>query len=55
MVTIRDLLLARAEDDSPALRWREGDTIRTPTWREYVAAAARLATVLQERLSLIHI
>lgn len=50
MATIRDLLLARTEDDSPALRWREGDTIRTLTWREYVAAAARLATVLQERL-----
>lgn len=50
-MTVRDLLLARAADDRPALRWREAGQVRTLTWREYVAAAARLATELESRLA----
>jgi len=49
-VTIRDLLLARADDDRPALRWREGPDTRELSWREYVAAAGRLAQRLQADL-----
>ncbi|HJQ07443.1 MAG TPA: AMP-binding protein [Nocardioides sp.] len=49
-MTVRDLLLARAEDDRPALRWREEGTIRSLSWREYVAAAGRLADDLEARL-----
>jgi fatty-acyl-CoA synthase len=56
-MTVRDLLLARSQDDRPALRWREAgpadgeDGIRELSWREYVAAAARLAASLEARLS----
>ena len=49
-MTVRALLLARAEDDRPALRWREAGTVRTLTWREYVAAAARLAVRIERDL-----
>ncbi|GAB3859822.1 fatty-acid--CoA ligase FadD1 [Nocardioides maradonensis] len=49
-MTVRDLLLARADDDRPALRWREEGRVRTLSWREYVAAAARLADDLEARL-----
>lgn len=49
-MTVRDLLLARAEDDRPALRWREAGSVRTLTWREYVGAAARLAGDLERGL-----
>jgi fatty-acyl-CoA synthase len=44
--TVRDLLLARAEDDATALRF-EG---RAWTWREQVAEASRRARWLLERL-----
>lgn len=46
MTTIRDLLLARADDDAPALL--AGD--RRWTWREYVATAAARAGALGEML-----
>ncbi|MEV5002338.1 AMP-binding protein [Nocardioides sp. LML1-1-1.1] len=49
-MTVRDLLLARAEDDRPALRWREAGSVRTLTWREYVGAAARLAADVEHDL-----
>ncbi|KRC50073.1 MULTISPECIES: AMP-binding protein [unclassified Nocardioides] len=49
-MTVRDLLLARAEDDRPALRWREAGSVTSLSWREYVAAAARLAGELEARL-----
>ncbi|WGX99378.1 AMP-binding protein [Nocardioides sp. L-11A] len=49
-MTVRDLLLARADDDRPALRWRDAGSVRELTWRQYVATAARLATSLEERL-----
>ena len=49
-MTVRDLLLARAEDDRPALLWREAGSPTSRSWREYVAAAARLATALESRL-----
>lgn len=54
-MTVRDLLLARAEDDRPALRWREAgpvgrDRVVSLSWREYVAAAARLAHEIETRL-----
>jgi fatty-acyl-CoA synthase len=45
-VTIRDLLLARAEHDSPALLTRE----RTWTWRELVADASSRAAAIAELL-----
>lgn len=50
MSTIRDLLLERAHSDGVAVRWRDGDRIAELTWREYVAAASRLASALEERL-----
>lgn len=50
MSTVRDLLLAQAESDRVALRWREGDRIAELTWRQYVAAAWRLASALEARL-----
>ena len=46
MTTLRDLLLARADDDRPALL--AGD--RTWSWREYVMAASGRAAALQELL-----
>lgn len=49
-MTVRDLLLARADDDRPALRWREAGSVRELSWRDYVAAAARLAAALEARL-----
>ncbi len=49
-MTVRDLLLARAADDRPALLWREAGSVRTLTWREYVAAAARLADRIEREL-----
>lgn len=49
-MTVRDLLLARAEDDRPALHWREAGQVSTLSWREYVAAAIRLAGELEGRL-----
>jgi len=49
-VTVRDLLLARAEDDGPALLWREDEEVRSLSWREYVVAAATLAAALESRL-----
>ncbi|RZI79243.1 MAG: acyl-CoA synthetase, partial [Microbacterium sp.] len=49
--TVRDRLLARADDDRPALAWREGDRIRTLSWREYVRAAASLAADVRARLA----
>lgn len=49
-MTVRDLLLARADDDRPALLWREAGSVVALTWREYVAAAARLARQLEARL-----
>lgn len=49
-MTVRDLLLARADDDRPALRWREAGSVRTLTWREYVGTAARLAAGLEREL-----
>lgn len=40
MPTIRDLLVAHADSDRPALRWREaGGALRRLSWREYVAEA----------------
>ena len=50
-MTLRDLLLARAKDDRPALRWREAGSVREVSWRTYVAAAARLAADLEGRLA----
>lgn len=50
-MTVRDLLLARAGDDRPALLWREAGQVRTCTWRAYVAGAARLARDLESRLA----
>ncbi len=49
-MTVRDLLLARAEDDRPALLWREAGSPVSCSWREYVAAAARLAQDLESGL-----
>ncbi|GAA3543085.1 AMP-binding protein [Nocardioides daeguensis] len=49
-MTVRDLLLARSDDDRPALRWREAGSVRELSWRQYVAAAARLAADLEGRL-----
>lgn len=49
-MTVRDLLLARSDDDRPALRWREAGSVRELSWRQYVAAAARLAATLESRL-----
>ncbi|WP_418059014.1 AMP-binding protein [Pimelobacter simplex] len=49
-MTVRDLLLARADDDRPALRWREAGSARELSWRQYVATAARLAAALERRL-----
>jgi len=48
--TVRDLLLRQAESDRIAVRWREDGRIRELTWREYVAAASRLAASLEARL-----
>ena len=45
-MTIRDLLLARAEQDSPALLTHE----RTWTWRELVADASARAAALRRTL-----
>lgn len=42
MLTMRDLLLARAEDDSPALFFEDQQW----TWREYVAACCERAEAL---------
>ncbi len=42
-MTVRDLLLARADDDRPALRWREAGAVRELSWRQYVDAAVRLS------------
>ncbi|MBM7515045.1 AMP-binding protein [Nocardioides nitrophenolicus] len=50
-MTVRDLLLARADDDRPALRWREAGAVRELAWRQYVAAAARLAVRIEQRLT----
>lgn len=50
MRTVRDLLLARAESDAVAVRWRDGDGIASLTWREYVRAAATLAGLLEREL-----
>ena len=50
-MTVRDLLLARSDDDRPALRWREAGSVQEISWRQYVAAAARLAASLETRLS----
>jgi fatty-acyl-CoA synthase len=44
--TLRDLLLAHAGSDAPALRWRDGAL----SWREYVAAAAARAGSLDALL-----
>lgn len=49
-MSVRDLLLARADDDRAALLWREAGSVVSLSWREYVAAAARLAADLEERL-----
>lgn len=49
-MTVRDLLLARSADDRPALLWREAGSVVSCSWREYVAAAARLAADLESRL-----
>ncbi|TNM39599.1 AMP-binding protein [Nocardioides albidus] len=49
-MTVRELLLARADDDRPALRWREAGSIHELSWRAYVAAALRLAARLEQRL-----
>ncbi|GAB2976815.1 AMP-binding protein [Nocardioides montaniterrae] len=51
MSTLRDQLVARADDDRPALRWRDGDAVRELSWREYVAAATRLAASLESQLA----
>lgn len=48
--TVRDQLLARADDDRPALLWRDGAEVRSLSWREYVATAAALAADLKGRL-----
>jgi fatty-acyl-CoA synthase len=48
--TVRELLLRQAESDGVAVRWREHGQIRELTWRDYVAAASRLAWLLEERL-----
>lgn len=48
--TVRELLLARSEEDRTALKWREDGRIRTMTWREYVATAAGLAAAVRARL-----
>ncbi|MDQ6526774.1 AMP-binding protein [Nocardioides sp. LHD-245] len=50
-MTVRDLLLARADDDRPALRWREAGAVRELSWRQYAAAAARLAAGVERRLA----
>jgi fatty-acyl-CoA synthase len=50
-MTVRDLLLARADDDRPALRWREAGSVRELSWRQYVAAAARLALRIEDGLA----
>ena len=50
-MTVRDLLLARSDDDSPALRWRESGGVRELSWREYVTAAMRLAERIELQLS----
>lgn len=49
-MTVRDLLLARADDDRPALRWRDAGAIRELSWRRYVGAAARLAERVERGL-----
>ncbi|TWG99266.1 fatty-acyl-CoA synthase [Nocardioides sp. J9] len=50
-MTVRDLLLARADDDRPALRWRDdAGAVRELSWRQYVAAATRLAADLEAGL-----
>lgn len=50
-MTVRDLLLARAGDDRPALLWREAGSVTSLSWREYVATAARLARAVESRLA----
>lgn len=50
MSTVRELLLAHADDDRPALRWREEGAVRELSWRQYVASAARLAEQLERAL-----
>ncbi|MGN6723607.1 MAG: AMP-binding protein [Marmoricola sp.] len=50
MSTVRDLLLRQADSDRVAVRWREDGLIRELTWRDYVAASARLASLLEARL-----
>jgi fatty-acyl-CoA synthase len=46
--TLRDLLLAHADSDAPALRWRTPGGTGGLTWREYVAAAASRAAALDD-------
>lgn len=50
MSTVRELLLAQAESDRVAVRWREDGRVVSLTWREYVAAAQNLARSLEARL-----
>ena len=50
MSTVRELLLAQAESDRVAVRWRQDGGIASLTWRQYVAAAHELARVLEARL-----
>ncbi|WP_408895415.1 AMP-binding protein [Nocardioides sp. R1-1] len=49
-MTVRALLLARAQDERPALRWREEGAVREISWRQYVAAASRLAVGIERGL-----
>lgn len=50
MTTVRDLLLRQAESDAVAVRWREDGRIAELTWRDYVAAARRLASLVEHQL-----
>ena len=50
MTTVRDRLLALAEDPRPGLRWLEDGTVRELSWSETVAAGARLAADLEAGL-----
>lgn len=50
VTTVRDLLLAQAESDRVAVRWRHQGRIASLTWRQYVATAQTLAAHLEERL-----
>ena len=52
MATVRDLLLAHADSDRPALRWHDQTgALAGLSWRQYVAAASDRASRIAGALS----